>query len=1093
MANMWNCSNLPPMVRRMNTSSEAIACYMRAYLAPLALKALTPQSECNMTSEDKDALLWAAQPIMMDESFNALDLPSEIDTKTLKKMLKKRSKKNKKGALNLVKEHFALKDFKCTTRPQSDSRTVKVVPYQYMWICKPHTQIIPINSCRVDVKPFVLPPSCHHFSTSVNVTCNSLILTVEGMVRCNSSVPWLNSEALEMLGFDIDSLKRNDVNYSPKEQLCEFFRSNRFRSATSGRSMKPTLRKTFGKKFRECFKGKELAENTDKMGVLACDKTEFPDLTPDLSKKFLSDLDNLNCENPRIKLVSLTYPSLHPCPHSARTLKVRKRLIRFLMSKNNTEDLQKFASSVLELPIRQLKRIPPKYLEELVKGKYLKLSLSKQKFLYEKICSNKCKDLSGKELIELSSIVRALPNGAFKRIKEILNNTEGLKNVSRYMTKAQRWFVVDMLSKTMSSSQLVEKLPRSLLCRLPIDKLNDLTTSDIKKKTWCLPQAAQLAKKMFQGMKNFSGKRIPSGRWEAKCEILKNVSDSKAKEMAQNMTDAPKWLNPQLKECVAEKLFTVLEAERDDYFETITEEEIDKIPKEIRLRLLAKKLKDLPDSVCDALLDLKDDDLKLIPRRSKTRPAFTERALLCLADGEDLSVLTNEDVLRLGSLKCELQASQLRLMDPDVLEFTLEAMAFCKRIPKRNTKDIIDLLIETYGKISDWSDEIMETVGPLLLLDVDAISALPNKVYFSCLLLHTMLIMFHSYINKSLHMKRGFSTLHMWLQKNRQTRSADTEGPTEDNIEMLGMDNIFWKPEELKQMSNATFINSIEIFAAIPDFREQQLEVLLEKAMEIIPENDDCNVREWGCITRGLPEEELEECPFLMDELDDIAHCDWNETKVKAVWKAIAKTNNLTAEKLKVHHMVALNRFICGLSSEEIQQLNKDAFKEAVGSIDVCQCSFEVLQQFKSLAVSAFGSPENWSEARVSELGCIVAGLNGTELASLGPSVFSYLNETCVKLIPPENFAKLSEEQLMAFESATAVSVTKDQEEALGEEQMEALEMARTGDIELRTETPETPETPEKYSYSGAPSLSVEGIAAVMKPLLFLLMGFLLL
>lgn len=29
---------------------------------------------------------------------------------------------------------------------------------------------------------------------------------------------------------------------------------------------------------------------------------------------------------------------------------------------------------------------------------------------------------------------------------------------------------------------------------------------------------------------------------------------------------------------------------------------------------------------------------------------------------------------------------------------------------------------------SDWSAEVMESLGPLLLLDDDAISALPNKV-----------------------------------------------------------------------------------------------------------------------------------------------------------------------------------------------------------------------------------------------------------------------------------------------------------------------------------------------------------------------------
>lgn len=48
--------------------------------------------------------------------------------------------------------------------------------------------------------------------------------------------------------------------------------------------------------------------------------------------------------------------------------------------------------------------------------------------------------------------------------------------------------------------------------------------------------------------------------------------------------------------------------------------------------------------------------------------------------------------------------------------------------------------------------------------------------------------------------------------------------------------------------------------------------------------------------------------------------------QVEWVWKAVAKYNNLTAQQLGAAEMVALNRFICGLNSSEIGQLEPNAF-----------------------------------------------------------------------------------------------------------------------------------------------------------------------
>lgn len=44
------------------------------------------------------------------------------------------------------------------------------------------------------------------------------------------------------------------------------------------------------------------------------------------------------------------------------------------------------------------------------------------------------------------------------------------------------------------------------------------------------------------------------------------------------------------------------------------------------------------------------------------------------------------------------------------------------------------------------------------------------------------------------------------------------------------------------------------------------------------------------------------------------------------VWRAVAKYNNLRVPELGAAEMVALNGFICGLSSSEIGELEPNAF-----------------------------------------------------------------------------------------------------------------------------------------------------------------------
>ncbi|XP_051261887.1 otoancorin isoform X2 [Dicentrarchus labrax] len=1044
MTNMMkNCSYLATMIKMMRNSSDTSACYMQAFMAPLSWMTLTTQSEKNMESDDYDTLLWAAKPALQDMLPSRMKLPVQAEPQNVKKMMK------------MLQEMYD---------PMSEDQNTQVVK----WAKQQITQ--------------------NYFNCTMTPLPDSRLKLME---TCKSTVKWLSTEALTMLGPYLSRLAPNDVDSSPKEKLCEFFRLAQFKSALKmTTAMNPSLAKKFLQKFQECFSAKEFAQHLDKLGPLACYYYTVPDLSPELSKQLLSELDN--CNNPRIE-------------------QLKNRLVKSVISKSNTaKALLELGSSVTLLSPKQLSEVSGNDLKEILKnlGPAVQWTRGQLRALVKKQLGNiKCKNVSGEELKALQTIAGGLPRCLLKKVKarEILNDTEALRNISRSMRKGQLKAMLQGLREGVDPSELVQKLDGALLHCVSLSNLakaNITSLDQVENKMWSLPQAAYLAKKM-DDLKQL--KYRGSVLQGITCKMIDKIADGDVQQIAQAIAGSSQWLSKVQAGCAARKLFSTLENQRADFFKTITLMEMDNIPTFLLLQLPPLKVKDLPDSVCPVFLNkMEEANLTSLPHRAPSRLALAQRALLCL--GNDLSGLTTEDVSRLGPLLCELQPSQLRLMAPNVLNSSLQAMASCQHIPQHHRADLIQLVNQTFGDASDWSAETMEELGPLLLLDDNSTSALPKKPWMKDVLyfLKSRLTQTSDALEKKIfdltttvttttsntvRKKRTASSISDHVGNGNSSSNSGTDSakvPSVELIEELGMDNIYWTAAQLDQMSTETFLATVETLGKIPDYSADQLAVLSKKATEAfgpVSAMNETAVTQMGCINQGFSDADLEKLPFSLDTLEEIDHCGWSESQMEPVWKAVAKYNNLTAEQLGATEMVSLSQFICGLNSREIGQLNMDAFKDAVGSMDGVQCSFNVTRQLTNLAVSAFGDPSTWTEAQVADLGNIIAGLDATELAALDASVFSFISKSCIPLIPSTNFAALSAAQLQALGPDNIAMVTSEQLGALGSDQLAALESTLTG---AREQT-------QNSGQSGAPSLTVEGMSAYMKPLLFLLTGFLLL
>ncbi|KAF7227242.1 transcript variant X1 [Nothobranchius furzeri] len=1018
-SNMWNCSYLPAMIRTIRNSSEQVKCYMEAFVAPLSWATAASPSTSTFSSADYDTLLSAARSVLLDVSSAVMNLPATIDGQKLKQMM------------------ITLRSVYSTLNEDQRAEVLN-------WA---REQIVQNN-----------------FSCTLKKTPNS---KPKPLASCKPTVKWLDSDALNMIGPFLSSLQPTDVDASPQGTLCAYFTSGQFSSSVSGVTrMNPSLAKMLLQSFQQCFSPNEFQKYLDKLGPLAC-YYSASNLTSDLSKKLLSQLTS--CD-------------------SSITSKLEKALIKNVLSGPITaQALRDLGRNVALVPPKQLATLSSADVKDLLQNPGVEWSRSQMFTLVKKqLGGKKCGEVLGADVMALQSVAAGLPSCALKKLKaqDVLANTEALRNMSKQMNKGQLKAVLEGLGGNASLSDLMEKLPGPLLRCVSLTNLKkaNITSLDqVENKTWSVSQAAYLAKKMRE-LNKVNFRRLKSVLQGVTCKMIAEVNDSQLLETVQALAETPQWLSKTQVRCAAGRLFKSLEQKRSDYFRNITEQELAAIPNLLLLYMTPEKVKDLPDSVCQAFLDkMAAADLNSLPLNAPSRLALTQRALLCLTIGKNLSELTKADVLRLGPILCETPPSRLALMAPDVIQFSLQAMASCQSIPQLHRPDLVRLVTQTFGSPSNWTAALVESVGPLILLDDNATSALPNAPWMkdSLAFLKLNLIRMSDAFRKKYF---EVATAAASSSARRRRAANSTTAPTAALIEELGLDNVLWTASQLDGMSDGTFLAAVDTLGSVPGYSPDQLVVLSKKAVQVfgpVSQMNESAVVQLRCIAQGFSNADLAGLPLPLDSLDEVALCGWKDSQIPSVWRAVAKYNNLTASLLDSTAMVTLNRFFCGLSSGEISQLSVNAFREAVGSMDNLPCPLDVLQQLKQLAVSSFGSPDTWTEALVSDLRNITAGLNANEAASLDPSVFSFLNQASIPLFPPQVFAALSPAQLENLGPDNAAMVTSGQRAALTPEQLRVVNRLATGSADSQA-------PPQS---SAAPALRVEAVFSA----LFLLIGLLLL
>ncbi|XP_026854988.2 otoancorin [Electrophorus electricus] len=1049
---MWNCTSLPQIIKLMSNTTEKCHCFMRAFVAPLSWAAVL-QNATQLDMEQLRTLLWAAKPLLETMPPSPLVLPATVQSSHLAEMMK-----------------FLCEVFSSLSEGQREQ-------------------------IRQWMKHRVLEndPSCQQNVTLSATPVNS------SSPGCAARKPWLKAEVLRMMGRFVSRLTEEDVNSIPANELCKFFQSPEFLpSFTNVGEMQPVNGQNFYQRLkRECSNGSQTFLNhLDRLGSLACFYDDAQSLNATLSKKLLYQLGN--CEN-------------------SGTDKMKKELVRKMMSDSEApptlELLRSLGASASILPAAKLASVSSEVLRDTLSSLSQAQWMPAQAMVLARKLLDKDKDINGETLLAMGSMVRGVESELLKRINSqgLLRN-QGLKNISEKMSSLQKKALLVGMQINVSMPDLVKQLPDPLLPSLSLstlDKANINSVDQVDGRSWSRAQSVYLLKKIFgKTIKPQQIRSLGQAVQGVTCDMVGNVNQSDALEMAQALANFSDWLSRSQVHCIAHSLFLSLEKQRPAYFTNISDAELLAIPALLLVHLPAKMIQGLPDAVCPHFLEkMSQANFSSLANNVSLRGELRNRALRCL--GKNASELSPAEVLSLGPVICELDPTWISSLKPSAMNSTLQALATCGYIPYSYRGPLFKLLISTYGDPSGWSEDVMKSLGPLLLWNDTALEMLPSKAWLKSYLsdlLDRMLAQAAAPTPEKFRFKPDLLALRhklFWLKTglNQQRRRREVSSgvqpslsePTLSVIEDLGQGNVYWSPTQLFNMTAQTFKDAVSVLGEIRNYTAEQLSVLKKKAVEVwgdVTMLNETQIVELGCVSQGFNEKQLQNLNITsLDTLELLSVCNWNQTQMAAIWQGFTDKTGLKILKLGALEMVGLGSFICGLQPNQTDQLNTGEFKEAVGEIGRVLCPLSALECLKRKAVAAFGDPKGWGEAEVSTMGNTIAGLTATELASLKSSVLPFIQQSAISLIPPERLVALSVSQLRALGPDNAAMITDTQRQRLAMDQRaavdEAVGLAIRSDSISSTTSPNA--MPQK---GGAPEQTMFGIVTLLQPLALLLLRY---
>ncbi|XP_066577220.1 stereocilin-like [Amia ocellicauda] len=1116
---MQNCTDLIHMLTAVKNSSNDLQCVLQAFLSPLCWDALF-QGGPSLPRPHFNLLAWGSQPLLQDSQGPLTPLPSQ-----------------------LAQEHVGHKMQVFTAvfgslSPAWRSQVlqwVKPLIVQNLFNCS----LAPLNA--------TIPGSTQkQMQTKPEKPALS--------ARCFSGLQWLSPAVMEMLGPFLPLLPTQDLRDIQPNQMCEFAKKPQFQMTFSGagEALEHTVaRRLLGQLQQNCPNS---TQSPERLGSLVCFMDDLQSVNASVYQQVLLELNG--CKNSGVEklkrqlvekmmssgsvmsagtlhslgtaasslsisqLASLSLDELqdalstlagaHWTPAQARTLakklttnggQVNVTMLRAMGSVirgMNREVLQALGGALLRSGD----------LDILAKD----MSTLQRAAVLEGLLSN------ASAALLLQSVSGPLLASVSLHCLQSANLSSAQDLQGKNWTIAQAAYLVKSIFKGKIGPQEIRQDPLILTLLFNLDTALSLSLSLSLTQPWpsrdpvpdpvpdpVLDPALSLTLSLSLSLT--LSLALGSAVSGVTCEMIDSMNNGSALEMASALLKNSQWLSNTQLRCTARKLFTSLAAQRQGYFANITDAELRAIPPTLLPLLTPEQISSLPVSVCVSFLEKVSEwgNMTVLPRSSPQRPVLLRYALTCL--GKNASTLTADDVSVLGPLLCELGPQDMSALPATILNTSLPSLAQCRQLRPSQAGALYSRVLRSFGEPSGWSLDMMTSLGPFLLLNDTALRSLPSQPWLKTALTDLLDAQpAPSAVPHPPEFQQGpdltalrwklYSLTTASATGNRRKREVATS-PTVQQILDLGVSNALWSPAQLSALTPQVFNATVATLGTVTNYSPDQLTALRNKTVQVwgpLSSLSDEQVLQLGCVTPAFTAPELRLLSLSLDTLEPLAACNWTQAQREAMMQGFLEHSGTQAGKLGAVELVGLGQFVCGMSPEQVSLISSTSYRDAARVVGLVQCPLPVTEALKKLALVVFGGVKTWTEASVSTIGNVIAGLNASELQNLDTSVMPFVSRTAVPLIPPARLAALSANQLRALGPTNAGMVTEAQMLALGEEQQRALaeavgvQFTRAATLPTTTTTtrPVTTATPLALK-SGSSRLGALGIMALLQPLLLLL------
>ncbi|KAM4677832.1 stereocilin-like [Discoglossus pictus] len=259
-------------------------------------------------------------------------------------------------------------------------------------------------------------------------------------------------------------------------------------------------------------------------------------------------------------------------------------------------------------------------------------------------------------------------------------------------------------------------------------------------------------------------------------------------------------------------------------------------------------------------------------------------------------------------------------------------------------------------------------------------------------------------------------------------------------------------------MPQEDFMDCLEMIGQDPDIPSSELPTLLARVLEIggpVSTLPPLLIARLGRLATKLNERQIQQL-FLGDlqVMEALGReSDWNLRQLQFLASVFLRSRNRSMQDLDAIDLVTLGYAVCGLQSADMEQLRAPEFCSAVlhlGSLSL-RCTEEQLYVLTRLCTcrDMFGPVSEWTEDIFREMGSVAAGLQDMELSALVQEQIQGLSPLAVSLIQPKKFAVVfSPSQLFMFSWSQAAAVTSVQKKQLDEDQLKAVILVLTGEVD---------------------------------------------